>query len=75
MFAASVFRHLRVALFLVLALSGCVLAPTVDPKTHDLVCCGAYATFFGYDFSQSYEKQGSRWEINGTVSWKYLNGP
>lgn len=75
MFAVSVFCRLRAALFLALALSGCVVVPTFDQNTNQMICCTAYATFDGYDFSQSYQKQGNQWKIHGSVSWKYLYGP
>jgi hypothetical protein len=74
-FAASVFSHLRVALFMVATLSGCVITPTIDPVTHAQTCCSAYATYFGYDFSGTYKKTGNQWNTNGSVKWKYLNGP
>jgi hypothetical protein len=58
------------------SLQGCVVAPTVDPQTHQLVCCAAYSEPYpGVSTSATYLKHGSFWSLIGNASWSWLYGP
>jgi len=56
-------------------LCGCAVVPTLDTKNNTWSCCSVYSEPYpGVETSGNYKKTGNQWQVNGKVSWKYLNG-